>query len=94
VVITDANGISLVAWPHGSVIDTRGRVVLPKQLRDAVGLTPGTKVDVSAYGGGIQIVPRERTARLLRDENGRLVAQAVMLVTDETMSALMDSGRR
>lgn len=77
-----------------AVIGSGGRVVLPKQLRDALGLTPGTKVDISAYGGGLQIVPGRRTARLERDENGRSVATADTVATDEMIFALIDSGRR
>ena len=77
-----------------AVIDSGGRVVLPKQLRDASGLTPGTRVDISAYGGGLRIVPAGGTARLERDEGGRLVARADTVVTDEMMFALIDAGRR
>lgn len=76
------------------VIDSGGRVVLPKQLRDALGLTPGTRVDISAYGAGVQIIPGGRTARLEREEDGHLVATADTAVTDEMMFALIDSGRR
>lgn len=77
-----------------AVIDSGGRIVLPKQLRDALGLTPGSRVDVSAYGGGLQITPGGRTARVERDVNGRLVARADTEVSDEMMFALIDSGRR
>ena len=77
-----------------AVIDSGGRIVLPKPLRDALGLAPGAKVDISAYGVGIQIVPGGRTARLGRDEDGRLVAHADTVVTDEAMFALIDAGRR
>lgn len=77
-----------------AVIDSGGRVVLPKQLRDALGLTPGTRVDVSAYGAGVQITPGGRTARLERTEDGRLVARGTAVVTDDMMYALIDSGRR
>ncbi len=77
-----------------AVIDSGGRVVLPKHLRDALGLTPGSKVDVSAYGGGLQITPGGRTAQIEQDANGRLVAHADTEVTDEMMFALIDSGRR
>ena len=35
-------------------IDAFGRVVIPQPLRDALGLTPGTVVDVSRYGPGLQ----------------------------------------
>lgn len=77
-----------------AVIDSGGRIVLPKQLRDALGLIPGSRVDVSAYGGGLQITPGGRTARVERDANGRLVARADTEVSDEMMFALIDSGRR
>ena len=77
-----------------AVIDSGGRIVLPKQLRDALGLTPGSRVDVSAYGGGLQITPGGRTARVERDANGRMVARADTEVSDEMMFALIDSGRR
>ena len=80
--------------PMEAVIDSVGRVVLPKQLRDALGLTPGTKVDISAYGSGVQITPGGRTARLKREADGRLVSHADTVVTDVMMYALMDSGRR
>lgn len=77
-----------------AVIDSGGRVVLPKQLRDALGLAPGAKVDISTYGGGLHIVPGGRTAGLERDADGRLVVRADTVVTDEMMFALIDSGRR
>lgn len=76
------------------VIDSGGRVVLPKHLREALGLTPGTSVDISAYGGGLQVTPGGRTARLVREADGRLVAQGNTPVTDDMMYALIDSGRR
>ncbi len=87
-------GFDWYSGPMEAVIDSGGRVVLPKQLRDALGLVPGTKVDISAYGGGLQIVPGGRTARLERDDDGRLVAASETIVTDEMMFALIDSGRR
>lgn len=75
-------------------IDSGGRIMLPKQLRDALGLLPGTTVDISAYGGGVQITPGGRTARLEREESGLLVARGETQVTDDAMFALIDAGRR
>lgn len=77
-----------------TTVDAVGRIVLPKKLRDALGIVPGATVDVSAYGGGLQITPGGRTARLERDENGRLVSHGETEVTDDIMFALIDSGRR
>ena len=57
-----------------AVIDQAGRIVLPKPIRDALGLLPGTKVDISPYGAGAQIVPAGRTARLVEEKGwGALV---------------------
>lgn len=77
-----------------ATIDSGGRLLLPKALRDALGLVPGAMVDVSAYGAGVQITPGGRTARIDRDESGRLVSRGVTEVTDDAMFALIDSGRR
>ena len=43
-------------------IDSGGRLLLPKSLRDSTGLLPGTQVDVSVYGGGVQLTPGGRIA--------------------------------
>jgi AbrB family looped-hinge helix DNA binding protein len=56
-----------------TVIDQAGRIVLPKPIRDALDLLPGTKVDISPYGAGVQVVPAGRTARLA-EEGGTLVS--------------------
>jgi AbrB family looped-hinge helix DNA binding protein len=77
-----------------AVIDSGGRILLPKHLRDALGLTPGSTVDISAYGAGIQVTAGGRTARLERDDDGRLVAHSDTTVSDDMMYALIDSGRR
>ncbi|WP_128773102.1 AbrB/MazE/SpoVT family DNA-binding domain-containing protein [Actinomyces oricola] len=77
-----------------ATIDSGGRLLLPKSIREALGLVPGSKVDVSPYGSGVQITPGGRTARLERGADGRLVSRAETVVTDAQMFALIDSGRR
>lgn len=77
-----------------ATIDSVGRVVLPKALRDALGLIPGSKVDISAYGSGVQVTPGGRTARLVRDADGRLVAQGETVVTDDVVYSLTEATRR
>lgn len=57
-------------------------------------MTPGSKVDVSAYGAGVQVTPGGRTARVQRDDDGRLVAVSETVVTDDDMFGLIDSARR
>ena len=77
-----------------ATIDSAGRLLLPKSLRDALGLTPGSTVDIAAYGAGVQVTPGGRTARLERDAGGRLIAVSDTVVTDDDMFALIDAGRR
>lgn len=76
-----------------STVDAVGRIVVPKPLRDALGLRAGSVVDVSRYGSGLQIVPTGRTARLV-DESGVLVATGETTIDDEAVLGLLDSGRR
>ncbi|MGL5857090.1 MAG: AbrB/MazE/SpoVT family DNA-binding domain-containing protein [Angustibacter sp.] len=76
-----------------ATVDSVGRVVLPKQFRDALGLAPGTIVDISRYGAGLQVVPGGRTARLV-DKDGVLVGTSDTTVDDDVVFALVDAGRR
>ena len=76
-----------------TTIDAAGRVIVPKPLREALGLEAGTVIDISTYGAGLTLIPRGRTARLV-EEHGRLVADSDRPVTDEEIFSLIDAGRR
>lgn len=74
-------------------IDSVGRIVIPKPLRDALGLVPGSTLDISRYGAGLQLLPTGRTARLV-DEAGVLVATGDTAIDDDVVFGLIDTGRR
>ena len=76
-----------------AIIDQAGRIVVPKPIRDALGLLPGTKVDITPYGAGAQLAPAGRTARLV-EEDGVLVAASDTPVDDDVVFALIDAGRK
>lgn len=79
--------------PMETTIDSVGRIVVPKPLRDALGLRPGSTVDISRYGAGLQLLPTGRTARLV-DESGVLVATGDTVIDDDVVFGLIDGGRR
>lgn len=76
-----------------TTIDAAGRIVVPKVLRDRLGLGPGSLVEISPYGAGLQLIPASRTARL-RSVDGALVADSDTVITDDDVFALMDADRR
>lgn len=76
-----------------ATIDSGGRILLPKALRDSLGLTPGSIVDVSAHEGEIIVTPGGRTAEVIETEDGRLVGRGSSPVTDEDILALIDARR-
>ena len=46
-------------------ISTKFQVVIPKKIRDRLGLLPGQKVQAIAYGGRIELIP-VRPARQMK----------------------------
>ncbi|MGI8574387.1 MAG: AbrB/MazE/SpoVT family DNA-binding domain-containing protein [Egibacteraceae bacterium] len=76
-----------------ATIDSAGRIVVPKPLREALGLVTGSTVDISCYGAGLQLVPAGRTARLV-DESGALVVTGETTIDDDAVFGLIDAGRR
>jgi AbrB family looped-hinge helix DNA binding protein len=76
-----------------AIVDQVGRIVVPKVLRDRLGLAAGSIVDISLYGDGLHVAPGGRTARLER-RDGVLVAVSDTVITDEDVAGLIDSIRR
>ena len=75
-----------------ATIDKAGRLVIPKRLRDDLGLRPG-EVEVRADGAGLRVEPL--TEDSLQDRDGRLVIPATGAgVDDELVRALRDAGQR
>lgn len=74
-------------------VDSGGRIVVPKPMREALGLVPGSIVDITPYGAGLVIIPGGRTARLV-EVDGELVGKPDAVIDDDVVFALIDAGRK
>ncbi|HYB45775.1 MAG TPA: AbrB/MazE/SpoVT family DNA-binding domain-containing protein [Streptosporangiaceae bacterium] len=75
-----------------STIDKAGRLVIPKALRDSLGLGPG-EVELTADGAGLHIEPIADDR--LQDEDGLLVIPVGgTAVDDDLVRALRDANQR
>ena len=75
-----------------ATIDKAGRLVIPKPLRERLGLGQGV-VEVIADGAGIRVEPV--AIELLERRGGRLVIPASgTSIDDETVRSLRDAGQR
>jgi AbrB family looped-hinge helix DNA binding protein len=79
-----------------TAIDSAGRVVIPKALRDALGLTAGQPLDVVAREGRLEIVPAPTPMRLVDEDDGPVaVADADMPpLTQEMVRDTLEQIRR
>ncbi len=76
-------------------IDGAGRIVIPKALRDELGLVEGTPLSVTSDGVGIRVEPLAQGGKLV-ERDGRLVvvSGSKRRVTDAEIRSAMDAGRR
>jgi AbrB family looped-hinge helix DNA binding protein len=75
-----------------ATIDKTGRLVIPKALRDMLGLRPG-EVEVHADGTGIRVEPL--AVESLDQQDGRLVIPASgAAVDDDSVRTLRDADQR
>lgn len=65
-----------------TTIDAAGRIVVPKQARDELGLAPGTELDLRVVERRIEIEVPATPMRLEEHEHG------VVAVTDRVMPVL------
>lgn len=79
-----------------TAIDSAGRVVIPKALRDALGLRSGQPLEVAARDGRLEIVPAPTPMRLVDEGEGVVAVAEVEMprLTADLVRDTLESVRR
>lgn len=75
-----------------TTMDKAGRVVIPKELRDRLGLLPG-ELELHVDGAGLHLEPVS-TDRLAQEGDLLVVPASGATLTDDDVVALRDADRR
>jgi AbrB family looped-hinge helix DNA binding protein len=71
-------------------LDRAGRVVLPKNLRDELHLSPGDTLDVTVQCDEIKLRPRRSSSALQKKQGVWVFSTGKPMTSDETAEALRD----
>ena len=79
-----------------TTIDAAGRIVVPKPLREALGLKAGMRLQVSERDGALVIQPTPAPMRLVRRGSGVAVEpdEALPTLSASEVRVILESGRR
>jgi AbrB family looped-hinge helix DNA binding protein len=71
-------------------LDRAGRVVLPKNLRDELHLSPGDTLDITVQGDEVKLRPRRSSSPLQKKRGVWVFSTGKPMTSDETGEALRD----
>ncbi len=77
-------------------IDGAGRIVIPKAMRESLGLSANSEIDIMSDGGGLRLDPVSVEPRSIDRSDGlvRLSKVDGPVITDDHVRALRDSAQR
>lgn len=74
-------------------IDRAGRIVVPKAMRDELGLEPDTPLDIELVDGHLEISPPASSARLVEGPHGLVIETPGATITDAQIRATLEAVR-
>jgi len=74
-------------------IDRAGRVVIPKAMRQELGLSPDTPLDIDVVDGHIELSSTHEPARVVEGPHGPIVAATGTPISDQEVRQLLEVTR-
>ena len=69
-------------------VDSKGRIVLPKEIRERLGITPGTEVEIHEEDGKAVVEPEDDPERII----GRMEQLVEETAQEQGKTAPLDEG--
>ncbi len=74
-------------------IDSAGRVVVPKHLRDELGFSPDTPLEIDVVDGHLELSAPHEPAKLVEGPDGPVIAATGTPLTDEDVRRTLEAVR-
>lgn len=74
-------------------IDRAGRVVVPKPLRDELGLSPETPLEIELVDGRLELWAPHEPPAVVEGPNGPVVAKTGVPITDADARRVLEAAR-
>lgn len=74
-------------------IDRAGRIVVPKPMREALGLSPDTPLEIDVIDGHLEVSARHEPPLVVEGPNGPTVAATGTPVSNEDVRRVLETIR-
>lgn len=74
-------------------IDRAGRVVIPKPLREQLGLTAGSQLEAEVVGDHLEITARRHAPQIVEGPDGPVLAATGTPLGDDEVRAALEAAR-
>jgi AbrB family looped-hinge helix DNA binding protein len=74
-------------------IDSAGRVVVPKPLRDRLGISPATPLEIEIVDGHLELTPAGESPAVIEGAHGPSFAATGTSITDAELRGVLEAVR-
>jgi AbrB family looped-hinge helix DNA binding protein len=74
-------------------LDRRGRITIPRLLREELGLSPGMQLEVGVVGNRVELWAHREPPVVIEGTGGPVVARTGTVISDEDVRQLLEAAR-